>query len=382
MNKPLSLMIFSTVLAVSLFLTACGQTEPAAGGGQASPASQNGDTSPGQPTAADGPPKEGLIALSHKSLNYYAFVAMQEAAKAKATEYGWDFESAVADFDSAKQTNQFINFINKKPLAIISDPNDSEGLVTAVNQAKQAGIPVAIFDTPTTGGDVDFTIAFDNYKAGVLAAEEIVKKLKEKYGEEKGVVLNAYGAMSSSAWRARKEGFDDTIKKYPQITYVSVPAEGDLRKTQDATLNAIAKYGKIDAAHAPSDNPAMGIYEALKQTNMLKKVGEEGHVIIVTIDAEPIALQRIKEGWYDATVNQDCVAYGEITVEMLHDYVLQGKPIPAKYQNDKYYWKEAEITVDNVGPHMVISPYVIDKSNVDDASHWGNVAWNEYNLKY
>lgn len=220
---------------------------------------------------------------------------MQEAAKRKAEELGYQFEASVADFDSAKQTNQFINFISKKPAAIISDPNDSEGLVTAIDKAEQAGIPVAIFDTPTTGGNVSFTVAFDNYKAGEMAAMEIVKRLEQKYGEAKGNVLNAYGAMSSSAWRARKEGFDAVMKKYPNINYLAMPAEGDMRKTQDVALNAIAKYKTLDAVHAPSDNPAMGLYEALKQTNQLKKVGEEGHVIFVTIDAEPIALQRIQE---------------------------------------------------------------------------------------
>lgn len=329
-------------------------------------------------------PSEGLITLAHKSLNYYAFVAMQESAKKKAEEYGWEFESAVADMDSAKQMNQFINFISKKPLAILTDPIDSEGLVTAIDQAVEAGIPVGVFDTPTTSGNVDITVAFDNYRAGVMAAEEIVKRLEEKYGEPKGIVLNAYGAMSSSAWRARKEGFDDVMAQYPNITYLAMPAEGDMRLTQDAALNAIAQYGYIDAVHAPSDNPAMGLYEALKQTNNLKKVGEEGHVIFVTIDAEPIALQRIQEGWYDASINQDCVAYGEITVELLAEYTLRGKEIPIglKYENDKYYWKTAEVTKGLAGPELVIDPYVIDSSNVDDPSHWGNVAWDEYGIRY
>ncbi|GEN34778.1 MULTISPECIES: sugar ABC transporter substrate-binding protein [Aneurinibacillus] len=369
--------LFSTLLiALSLIVAGCGNNsgQPAnAGASESNDAGKANEEKSGRK----------LIALAHKSLNYYAFVAMQEAAKRKAQEYGYEFEASVADFDSAKQTNQFINFITKKPAAIITDPNDSEGLITAINQAKTAGIPVGVFDTPTTGGDVAFTVAFDNFKAGQMAAEEIVKRLKEKYGEPKGTVLNAYGAMSSSAWRARKTGFDEVMKKYPNIQYLAMPAEGDMRKTQDVALNAMAKYGNLDAVHAPSDNPAMGLYEALKQKNKLKKVGEDGHVIFVTIDAEPIALQRIKEGWYDATINQDCVAYGEIVIDMLHNYSLQGKEVPLEtYKNEKYFWKEAKIVKGDSGPHMIIDPYVIDSSNVDNDSHWGNVAWNEYNLRY
>ncbi len=377
------------ILILSIGLVGCG-SDSASGNGESEGAEQAPESNDQASEEAEGNgstatlPSEGLITLAHKSLNYYAFVAMQEAAKKKTEEFGWDFEAAVADFDSAKQMNQFINFISKNPLAILTDPNDSEGLVTAINQAVDAGIPVGVFDTPTTSGDVAITVAFDNYKAGVMAAEEIVKRLEEKYGEAKGVVLNAYGAMSSSAWRARKEGFDATMEQYPNITYLAMPAEGDMRQTQDVALNAIAQHGFIDAVHAPSDNPAMGLYEALKQTGHLKKVGEEGHVIFVTIDAEPIALQRIQEGWYDATINQDCVAYGEITVELLAEYTLQGKEIPIglKYENDKYYWKTAEVIQGLAGPEMVIDPYAIDSSNVDDPSHWGNVAWNEYGIRY
>jgi ABC-type sugar transport system substrate-binding protein len=190
--------------------------------------------------------------------------------------------------------------------------------------------------------------------------------------------------MSSSAWRARKEGFDAVMKKYPKIEYLAMPAEGDMRLTQDVLLNAISQHGFIDAVHAPSDTPAMGLYEGLKQTNNLKKVGEKGHVIFVTIDAEPIALQRIEENWYDSTISQDAIAYGEIVLEMLAKYTLQGKEIPVgtTYKNDKYYWKSAEIIEGDVGPQMIIDPYVIDKSNYSDPSHWANVAWDEYGLRY
>lgn len=330
------------------------------------------------------PAANKVIALSSKSLNYYAFVGMSEGVKRAAEKAGYTVKEAVAEFDSAKQNNQFLNFVAEKPVGIILNPTDSDGIISAMQKATDAKIPMAVFDNPTSGGKVDFTISFDNNKAGVMAAQEIIQRLKAKYGTEKGVVLNAYGAMTSSAWRARREGMTAEFKKYPNITYLEVPAEGDIVKTQNAALNAIAKYGdKLDAVHAPSDNPAMGLYEALKQSNMLKKVGEPGHVIFVTIDAEPIALQRITEGYYDATINQDCIAYGELTFKMLTEYSLQGKQVPlGTYKDDNYYWKEAPVIQGPAGPQMVLSPYVIDKSNTNDPKHWANVAWNKYGLRY
>lgn len=325
-----------------------------------------------------------LVVFAQKSLGYYFFVAEQESLKRAVEAKGWRFESAVADFDSAKQTNQFINFIAKKPIAILSDPIDSEGLITAVDKAaKENNIPVGIVDTPTTGGKVAITVAFDNKLAGEMAAKEIVKRLEQKYGEPKGIVLNAYGAMSSWAWRLRKEGFDEVMKQYPNIKYLAMPGEGDMTKTHDALVNALAQYPNLDAVHAPSDTPALGLFEALKQKNKLFKVGEKGHVIFVTIDSEPVAHQKIKEGWYDASINQDAVSYGQIAIELMEKHTLKGQDIPlGKYTNDKYYWKEAEIKSSPSGPYLIIPPFVVDKSNVDDPRMWGNITFNEWGLKY
>lgn len=335
-------------------------------------------------TASGSSDDSKYIAFAHKSLNYYAFVAMQEGMKRACEDRGWKFESAISNFDSAVQTNQIINYISKKPDAIITDPIDSEGIIDAQDKAVEEGIPVAVIDTPTTGGTVAITVAFDNYLAGQMAAREIVKRLEEKYGEPKGTVLNAYGAMSSWAWRLRKEGMDDEMKKYSNINYLTVPAQGDMKKTKDALNNAIAQHKVIDAVHAPSDNPALGLVEALKEQKMWKKVGEEGHVIIVTIDAEPVALQGIEDGYYDATVCQDCACYGEIPIELLEKYTFQGKDVPSSgtYKNDDYYWEEAPFEESPSGPYLRIPPYVIDSSNYDDPRHWGNVAWEKWGLRY
>ncbi|KLU62268.1 D-ribose-binding periplasmic protein precursor [Peptococcaceae bacterium CEB3] len=345
-------------------------------------AQQAGTTNQGK-TSSEATGKKPLLAFAQKSLGYYFFVTEEESVKRAAEAQGWRFQATNADNDSATQMNQYINFIAEKPIAIVSDPIDSEGLITAINKASDAGIPSAVIDTPTTGGKVAITVAFDNKKAGEMAAQEIVKRLKQKYGVPKGIVLNAYGAMSSLAWRLRKEGFDEVMKKYPSIKLLDVPGEGDVVKTHDALINALAQYPNIDAVSAPSDTPAMGLYEALKEKKKLFKVGEPGHIIFVTIDDEPIANQRIKEGYYDASINQDAVAYGQIAVELLTKYTLKGKAVPlGPYTNDKYYWKTAEITNSPSGPSLVIPAFVVNKSNVNDPRLWGNIAWNKWGIRY
>ena len=189
--------------------------------------------------------------------------------------------------------------------------------------------------------------------------------------------MNVYGAMSSECWRLRKEGFDEVISQYPDIEYIEVPGEGDRAKSQEALTNVIAQYGgEIDAVHCPSDDPGLGCAEALQIADMWYPVGDENHVILVTGDGEPDAVQYLKDGYYDAIIVEDAYAYGPIAMELLQEYVFQGKevrpaePIPMRIITGKpqNLWKE------RLDRSFQIPPYVMDASNVNDSGHWGAAA--------
>lgn len=324
-----------------------------------------------------------LVAFSNKGLDYYFWTVCQKSAEQACKDRGWDFEASDAKLDSAKQFDQFVNFINKKPAAIIADANDSEGLIAAADQAVAAGIPVGIVDTPLTGGDIAVTVAFDNYDAGTLAAESIIKALEDKYGEAKGTVVNCYGAMSSEAWRLRKEGMDAVFAKYPDVNYVAVPAEGEIATTQDAVLNQYASGLEIDALHTPSDNPGQGLVAALKMQNKWLKRDDKDHVIVVTIDGEPIANKFIEEGYYDYCIAQDGYSYGQIAVEMLEKYSMKGEDVPlGPYENKNYYWEKCEIIDSDSGPYVKVPAYEINPDNCTDPRHWGIVAEKELGIEY
>lgn len=324
-----------------------------------------------------------LVCFANKGLDYYFWTTCQKSTEYACQQRGWSFEASDAKLDSAKQFDQFVNFINKKPTAIVADSIDSEGLIAAADQAAEAGIPVAIVDTPLTGGTVAITVAFDNYDAGVLAAQAIVKALQDKYGEAKGTVLNCYGAMSSEAWRLRKEGMEAEFEKYPDINYIAVPAEGEIATTQDAVLTQLASGVEIDAMHTPSDNPGQGLVAALKMENKWFTRDEDGHVIIVTIDGEPIANKFIEEGYYDYSIAQDGYSYGMIAVEMLDKYSVNGEAVPlGTYENSDFYWETCEIIDSASGPYCKVPAYEINPDNCTDPRHWGNAAENILGIPY
>ncbi|MXQ13311.1 sugar ABC transporter substrate-binding protein [Microvirga makkahensis] len=324
-----------------------------------------------------------FVPFSNKSLDYYFFVIEEQAVKRAVEANKWSFQATNANFDNTKQLEQWQSLMLSKPAALVSDPIDSQAIVSAIRRYNQQKIPVAIIDTPADGGKVAITVSFDNREGGVMAAREIIDRLTKKYGSPRGKVLNCYGALASVAWRQRKEGMDAEFAKYPEITYIARPSEGQLEQMLSVTLGTLSEHPDLDAVHAPSDSPARGIATALQQKGRWKKAGEDGHVIFVTIDGEPVALKWIQDGYMDACVSQDPIAYGEIAVEMLAKHSLKGNDVPlGTYKNAKYFWEKGEIVDGKTGPTLIIPPFVINGENASDKRHWGHVAEKEWGVPY
>ncbi|WP_336741188.1 sugar ABC transporter substrate-binding protein [Aureimonas altamirensis] len=324
-----------------------------------------------------------FIPFSNKSLDYYFFVIEEEAVKRAVQAQSFEFQATNANFDNTRQLEQWQSLMLSQPSALVADPIDSQAIVSAIRRYNQRKIPVAIIDTPSDGGDVAITVSFDNFEGGIMAANEIIERLKQKYGSPRGTVLNCYGALASVAWRQRKEGMESVFAQYPDINYLARPTEGQLDQMLAVTLSTLSEFPQLDAVHAPSDSPSRGIVTALQQRDRWKKVGEEGHVIFVNIDGEPVALKWIQEGYMDSCVSQDPIAYGEIAVEMLLKHSLNGEAVPiGTYENKKYFWEKGEIVEGKTGPTLIIPPFVINGDNATDPRHWGTVAEKDWGIAY
>lgn len=323
------------------------------------------------------------IPYSNKSLDYYFFVIQEEAVKRAVQAQAGIFQATNANFDNTRQLEQWQSLMLSGPSAVICDPIDSQAIVSAIRRYNRQKIPVGIIDTPADGGEVAITVSFDNFQGGVMAAEQIVNRLVAKYGSPRGTVLNCYGSLASVAWRLRKEGMESVFSRFPDIKYLARPTEGQLQNMLAVTLSTLSEFPELDAVHAPSDSPARGIVTALQQKGRWKKVGEDGHVIFVTIDGEPIALKWIQDGYLDACVSQDPVAYGEIAVELITRHSLVGEAVPlGAYRNTKYVWESANITSGKAGPTLVIPAFVIDAANARDPRQWGAVAEQQWGIAY
>lgn len=324
-----------------------------------------------------------VIAFAHKSVNSYFYTIMNESVKRSVEEKGWVFETSVADYDPIRQNQQIINFIRQSPDAIITTAIDSIAIEEVIIRGNEANIPMCTIDTNATGGKLAIDVSFDNYKAGQLAAEVIIDRLTEKYGRPKGKVFNAYGELTSNAWRLRKEGFEDIIHQYPDIEYIAKATEGRPELVKETLTQLLTEGTQIDAVHAPSEHPGRGLVEALQGADQWYPFWEEGHIILVTIDAEPYFVNLINKGYADAAIAQDVIAYGQITIDLLDEYVFENKEIPVgPYFVQGTYWENSYISRTKDGAKVTIPPYIINADNSNDNRHWAYTAEKLWGFQY
>jgi ABC-type sugar transport system substrate-binding protein len=334
----------------------------------------------GEPKKQTGGAKD-TIAFSNLFYGNYFFFVEVESVKRGAEELGYKFVTANANVDSAVQASQYQTYIDQGVKAIVADAVDSDALVDFVNRAHNAGIYTAMVDTPVSGGHVDVSVVFDNFKGGQMAGERIIELLTKKYGTPKGKVLNVHGRMEGLASRLRSEGFEAAIKKYPNVQLVRSlsTADGD---AHDAVANQMAVHNDIDAIFVYSDGHLYGTTEALKKYNRWAKSGDPRHMIVVSLDGAYDTLQYIRDDWTDGVIAQDASSYGLIAMELLGKYSFKGQSVPlGPYSNPKFYWEKCEIINSPSGPLVSVPPYIIDKTNVDDPRHWANVGVKEWGLK-
>ncbi len=255
-----------------------------------------------------------VIGLSLSTLNNPFFVTLRDGALEASKAYGVDLIVLDAQDNPAKQLNDIEDLIEKKVDLIIINPTDSDAIVSAVESANEAGIPVITVDRAANGGKVVLHIASDNVAGGRMAAKIIAEALGGK-----GNVVELVGIPGTSAARDRGKGFEEELKNYPGLKLVAKQV-ANFNRAEGLTVmeNIIQAHPDIDAVFAQNDEMALGAIEALKEAGMLEKV------IVVGFDAIPDAVEAVKKGEMYATIAQQPFKMGYMAVEKAVEYLTSG----------------------------------------------------------
>jgi len=245
----------------------------------------NSNAAPAQGNAQEAPSDKKLkIGLTLGTLSNPFFVAMSKGAEEAAKKYNAEIITVSADYDLAKQTAQIEDFITKKVDIILLNAVDSKGIAAAVQQAKAANIPIVAVDVGAEGG-VDSVVTSDNYMAGKLAGEYVVKRLNGKGN------IAIIDGPPVTAVTDRIAGFEDAIKESEIKVIAKQNGEGNREKALSVmeTILQANPSGSIQAVFAINDPEGLGVDIATNQA------GRSGEFFIVGVDGAPEAVTALQE---------------------------------------------------------------------------------------
>jgi fructose transport system substrate-binding protein len=337
--------------ALVLVTAACGDDDDDSDAGSATTgAASVADTAVATPAAAgDG---DILIGLITKFDGNPFFVKMAEGAQAAADELGVELQTFAGEFDGDNegQVEAIENLIAAGADGILITPNDSAGIVPAVEQAREAGILVIALDTPLDPADAaDATFATDNFRAGELIGQWALATLGDAAADAHIAMLDL-NPNEITVDVARDQGFlqgfgidvgdpadigdeDDARISGHDVT------EGVEEGGRTAMENLLQRDPDINLVYTINEPSAAGAYEALRA------VGRESDVLIVSVDGGCAGVQNIADGIIGATSMQFPLSMASLGVEAIVEFVNTGTP-PAPTAGLDFFDTGVELVTD------------------------------------
>jgi len=371
--------IWSMVLLFALLLTACG-------GAAAPEATEAPPVETEAPVVEpEAPPAEPVrIAFFVPWTEDVWYVAAIAGAQERAEALGITLDVYDAGYAVETQIQQFDTALISEPDAIVLSSVDPAAMVPSVERAHEAGIIVVDYDRPlraTTA--LDALLVLDTPGIGTQGAQAIVDYLTEKYGEPRGTVIRAFGDLADTWVTDISTGWDPLMAQYPNITVLE--ATSGPWEPEQAAANVeqlMVTNPDVDAIFLDSDWLGSGITAYLESAGY-GRVGEENHIFYVGVGGMPQALDYIREGWMDLTINNPVPDFAAAAVSVAYSLV-QGETLPAEWVEEGRPWSPAAIInatptedLPYAGPFLNMQNFIVNSDNVDDPTLWGNIVAEE-----
>lgn len=290
--------------AAGLVLAGCGASTPT----QTAPASQ---------TSA-----KYLFELITKSNASPYWLAVRDGADAAAKTYPGvtvRFEAPASGTDLATQISMVQTAISTHVSGIILAAQNPKALLSPVQDALNAKIPVVTVDSGISPNISDSFLATSNVAAAKALAQYVAQKVGGK-GEYAIIDFNE----ESSTGIARPQGFKEGMAQYPGMKYVGMQISNNVIATAKSQAETfLESHPGINVMFGANDRSAIGVAEAVQQMHLT------GKVIVAGFDADLGEVNLIKQGVISASILQYPYQMGYQAVQELMK-IKAGKSVPKR----------------------------------------------------
>jgi len=307
----------------------------AATGCASSPSSSSSSTATTASSATGGPSSAAAGSLSGKTIALVGYGSANPWGAAFNQEFARQLAPSgvkiisLTTMDSGTQVQYMAQAIADKPNLIVLAVDDTKAMVVPIQQAKQAGIPVLVFDGPTdpaVASDV-MSVLSDNEQLGEYAAQNIIEGLKAQ-GRTSAKIIVLTGTKSMLVTQDRMTGFDKVMSSVPQYQVVAEEdANWDPTLSGQDAQQLLAKYGcsGVQAAYGMADYMALPIVAAAKQAGCT--VGGKDGMVITGSNCFKAGILSVQAGQLYGTATEDPLTIADHTASYAAQY-LTGKNPP------------------------------------------------------
>lgn len=249
-----------------------------------------------------------LVQINQQAL---FFNQMNSGAEAAATAAGDELVIFNANNDPAAQNSAIETYIQQGVDGIIVVAIDVNGIMPAVQQAVDAGIPVIAVDAVLPAGPQAAQVGVDNASAGASMGAFFLDYLASDMGGN--AKIGIVGALNSSIQNIRQAGFVDKITGAQGVTVAGVV---DGQNVQDLALaaaeNLITANPDLSAIYATGEPALLGAVAAVESQ------GKQDSIKVFGWDLTVQAINGIDQGYVAAVIQQDPAAMGAGAVNALN----------------------------------------------------------------
>jgi ribose transport system substrate-binding protein len=260
------------------------------------------------------------IALIQINQQAQFFTDMNKGAEAQAKKNGYKMVIYNANNDPTAQNNAIETYIQQGVDGLIVVAIDTNGIMAAVIQAANAGIPVVAIDAILPDGPHISQVGVNNYGAGVLIANSFLDYVDNKMGGK--AKIGIVGALNSTIQNVRQKGFTDTLTKNSKVEVVGiVDGRNVSEKAMSAAENLFTANPSMNAVYTTGEPALVGAIAATEAQ------GLENDIKIFGWDLTSHSINGIEQGYVISVVQQSPYNMGTYAVNVLKDN-FNGKSVP------------------------------------------------------
>ncbi|MCU1548837.1 MAG: monosaccharide transporter substrate-binding protein family [Arthrobacter sp.] len=336
----------------ALALTACGRTETATGGSA---------------TGGEAFPQSSSIGVALPQKTSENWVLAEKLFNDGLNGSGFKADVQFANGGVSEQQNQISAMVTKGAKVIIVGAIDGAQLGTQLKQAKDAGATIIAYDRLLLNtANVDYYVAYDNFKVGVLQGEALLDGMQAKKASGPYNVELFAGSPDDANARVFFDGAmsvlqpkidDGTVKVLSgQTSFEQAVTQGwkaeNAQRRADTLLTGSYGSATLDVVLSPNDTLARAVLSSVKAAGKPLPV-------FTGQDSEVESVKSILAGEQYSTINKDTRKLVEHSITMVKD--IQAGKTP-EINDDKSNNNKVKTI-----PAYLLEPVIVTKENVKTA---------------